>query len=308
MSSRMLSFTKMHGIGNDYVYVNGFEETVDDPPRLARKIADRHFGVGADGLILLLPPVAPGDADARMRMFNADGSEAEMCGNGIRCVCKLTHDLGISANNPMRIQTDNGVLLLAYTVGEDGKVAEVSVDMGEPVLDPRRIPVALQGVERVINHPPQGLFDWASVGDDRWAKASGLDERMTCVSMGNPHAIFFCSDVTAVPLASLGPLIEEHRIFPQRINVHFAEVRARDEIIVRTWERGSGITMACGTGASAVCVAGALTDRSDRKIVTHLDGGDLRLQWQTDNNHVIMTGPAEEVFRGEWPLDTKNKN
>ncbi len=301
MAAPSLPFVKMHGIGNDYVYVNGFEHDVGDPAALARTVSDRHYGVGADGLILVLPPGADVDADVRMRMFNADGSEAEMCGNGIRCVCKFAHDRALSTAHPMRVETLTGVLTLAYTTDDDGRVQEVAVDMGRPQLEPRRIPVAIDGVERLVNHATAPLFDWDSACGPDWRRTSGLDERMTCVSMGNPHVIFFCADVAAVPLAAIGPVIEHHRVFPQRINVHFAEVHSRDELTMRTWERGSGITMACGTGASAVCVAGALTDRTHREVLAHLDGGDLRLHWRAEDDHVTMTGPAVEVFEGVWP-------
>jgi len=295
-----LPFIKMHGIGNDYVYVNGFEHDVNDLPTLARAVADRHFGIGADGLILVLPPTSADEADVRMRMFNADGTEAEMCGNGIRCVCKLAHDHGLATANPMRVETLNGILSLAYAMGEHGKVTEVCVDMGVPELDPRQIPVAIDGAERLVNYDTRTLFDWEDSCGGSWRRASGFDDRMTCVSMGNPHAIFFCTDVSAIPLAQIGPVIERHRIFPQRINVHFAEVKNRGELTMRTWERGSGITMACGTGASAVSVAGAMTDRTERAVLAHLAGGDLQLHWQADDNHVAMTGPAEEVFEGHW--------
>ncbi len=271
-----MRFTKMHGIGNDYVYVNGFEETVDDPASLARVIADRHTGVGGDGLILVLPPAPGVNAHVRMRMFNADGSEAEMCGNGLRCVCKLAHDRGICTANPMRIKTGNGVLTLDYTTNGDGKVDQVTVDMGEPILDLPDIPV------------DEAQFD------DRLAGA-------TFVSMGNPHVVLYVDDVAAIELEKIGPELEHHAAFPNRMNIHFVQVHSRDEVTMRTWERGSGITLACGTGASAVCVAGVLTDRTARNILAHLPGGDLTLQWREDDNHVLMTGPATEVFTGDWP-------
>ncbi len=293
-----MRFIKMHGIGNDYVYVNGFSQRVDDPAALAVRIADRHMGVGGDGLIMVLPPEQGVDAHVRMRMFNADGSEAEMCGNGVRCVCKLAHDHGISNANPMRVQTGNGVLTLNYTTDATGKVDQVTVDMGEPILTPADIPVNLEG-DDVVDYSAMSLIDWAAGGSDAWVQNVGLDTRMTCVSMGNPHAVFYCNNVAAIPLEKIGPVIENHHVFPRRINVHFVQVHSRGEVTMRTWERGSGITLACGTGASAVCVAGALTDRTDRTILAHLPGGDLTLQWR-DDNHVNMTGPATEVFTGEW--------
>ncbi|MBN2584617.1 MAG: diaminopimelate epimerase [Planctomycetes bacterium] len=276
-----MRFTKMHGAGNDYVYVNGFQEQVSDPARLARRVSDRHTGIGGDGLVLILPSDA---ADLRMRMYNLDGSEAEMCGNAIRCVAKYAWDHGLVRRNPLRIETGAGVLTLDLFEGPDGLIERARVDMGEPRLEAAKIPVALTG-DRVVD---------ASIEVD------GRTLKMTCVSMGNPHAVFYTDDVTAIDLEHIGPKIENHRLFPARINVHFVEVRAADEVRMRTWERGSGITLACGTGASAVCVAGVLTGRSGRSILAHLPGGDLKLQW-ADNNHVLMTGPAVEVFSGEWP-------
>jgi diaminopimelate epimerase len=276
-----MRFTKMHGLGNDYVYVDGFEESVADPAALARTISDRHFGVGSDGLILVLPTDA---ADVRMRMFNADGSEAQMCGNGVRCVAKYAWDHGRSRANPMRVETGAGILQIRLTLDEGGLAAAATVDMGRPALDPDRIPVRVSQ-KRVLDVP---------IRLDKHAYT------MTCVSMGNPHAVIFVEDVAAVPLELVGPRIENHPLFPERINVHFVQVRSAGEVVMRTWERGSGVTLACGTGASAVCVAGVLTRRTDRKILAHLPGGDLELQWGEDE-HVRMTGPATEVFTGQWP-------
>jgi diaminopimelate epimerase len=292
-----MRFTKMHGIGNDYVYVDCFSEKIpDDPAELARKIAHRHFGVGGDGLILICPSQ---QAAARMRMFNADGSEAEMCGNGVRCVAKYVYDHGIANDNPVRIETGAGVLTLELeTAG--GKVSRVRVDMGEPILEAAKIPVKLPGppdarVVDVALAPHVKLPNW-----EGWIEASGLDPRMTCVSMGNPHAVLYCRSVAAVPLWQVGPVLETAEIFPRRMNVHFVEIHRPGEVTMRTWERGSGITQACGTGASAVCVAGVLSQRTDRKVLAHLPGGDLELEWGVDN-HVYMTGAATEVFSGEWP-------
>ncbi|MEX0655661.1 MAG: diaminopimelate epimerase [Phycisphaeraceae bacterium] len=323
-----MRFTKMHGLGNDYVYVNGFDETVPDPAALAPRIADRHFGVGGDGLILLLPPEAGVDAHVRMRMFNADGSEAEMCGNGVRCVCKLAHDRGITTANPMRIQTGNGVLSLAYTTDGHGKVDQVTVNMGEPVLDPVRVPVlpdklvatdqaqtfrlavAPDGETRVASHVPSE--PGVSPAGGRDARPTGSVDRQdtrpteqpafdaTFVSMGNPHATIFVPDVQAIDLERLGPRLEHHSAFPNRMNVHFVQVHGPDEVTMRTWERGSGVTLACGTGASAVAVAGVLTDRTARTLTAHLPGGDLTLEWREADGHLYMTGPATEVFTGEW--------
>ncbi len=296
----MVRFVKMHGIGNDYVFVNGFEQRVDNPEQLAPQIADRHFGVGADGLILVLPPAPGVDAHVRMRMFNADGSEAQMCGNGIRCVCKLAHDHGICTAHPMRIQTGNGVLTLCYTVDMHGKVDQITVDMGRPRFKPDQIPVDLAGMQCIVDWPIDDVIRWPASLDANWTDRCGLDQRITCVSMGNPHVVLYCSHVESVPLATVGPLLETHALFPTRTNVHFVQVHTKDQITMRTWERGSGRTMACGTGASAVCVAGVLTRRSDRAIVAHLPGGDLSLHWRENDQHVLMTGPATEVFSGQW--------
>lgn len=293
-----MRFTKMHGLGNDYVYVNGFEEPVDDASGLARLVSDRHFGIGSDGLILVLPS---DEADVRMRMFNADGSEAEMCGNGIRCVCKLAHDHDLSRENPMRVQTASGVLTLRYTLGGDGKVDQVTVDMGEPILEPARAGVNIPDLTRIVNHSIKTLVKWPGDLPEGWITRSGLDQRMTCVSMGNPHAVLYCTDAAAVPLERVGPVLEHHHVFPKRVNAHFVQVHNEAEVTMRTWERGSGLTLACGTGASAVCVAGVLTGRSGRKILAHLPGGDLILEWKASDNHVYMTGPATEVFEGQWP-------
>ena len=277
-----MRFVKMHGLGNDYICIDCFAQTVVNPTDLARRISDRHFGVGGDGLILILPSDI---ADAKMRIFNADGSEAEMCGNGIRCVAKYIHDHGISSNNPLRIETSAGIKTISLTLNEQNKVISATVDMGEPILEPSKVPVKIsQGRAIDISlETPKGIF------------------KMTCVSMGNPHAVIFVDNVDKIPLHEIGPMIENHPLFPSRVNVHFVKVLSRKEVIMRTWERGSGETLACGTGASAVCVAGVLNDLTDREILAHLPGGDLQLHWSADDNHVYMTGPAEEVFTGDWP-------
>ncbi len=293
----MVRFTKMHGAGNDYVYVNCFEEPA--PPRpdeLARRISDRHFGVGGDGLILICPSSI---ADARMRMFNADGSEAEMCGNGVRCVAKYVYDHGLCRKETLRIETGRGVLALDLQVA-DGLVRRVRVDMGEPILEPARIPVEVgqpTAADRIVDFPADKFLPAGAPasGMEDW----GWDLRMTCVSMGNPHAVFYCQHVAGVPLEWLGPHFERQPIFPKRTNVHFVQVQSPHEVTMRSWERGSGITLACGTGACAVCVAGVLTGRTARRLLAHLPGGDLELDWAADN-HVCLTGEAAEVFRGEW--------
>lgn len=292
-----MRFTKMQGAGNDYVYVDCFAEPMPaDPAETARQIADRHFGVGGDGMILICPTDA---ADARMRMFNADGSESEMCGNGVRCVAKYVYDHGIARKPMLRIETGAGVLDLELDV-VDGRVAQVRVDMGPPELRIAEIPATVVGVAPTGQAVDLPIEPSLSVGGPYgWTDACGLDMKFTCVSMGNPHAVFFCRDAAAVPLGAVGPIIETQPAFPRRINVHFVQVVSADEVIMRTWERGSGITLACGTGASAVCVAGALTGRTGRKILAHLPGGDLELEW-AENDRVYMTGPAVEVFQGEW--------
>jgi diaminopimelate epimerase len=297
-----MKFTKMHGAGNDYVYVDCFEHAFPaDPEELARKIADRHYGVGGDGLIFICPSTV---ADARMRMFNADGSEAEMCGNGVRCVAKYVYDHDIYRAPTLKIETGRGVLTLDVELNDEC-VERVRVDMGEPILEAAKIPVLVPGIaaeSRVVNVPgPSDACPGAEAAESM-GKA-GVLPLMTCVSMGNPHTVIYCDKVTDVPLEKIGPLLEGHAWFPQRINVHFVQVHSPREITMRTWERGSGITLACGTGASAVCVAGVLTGRTERKILAHLPGGDLELEWNADNNHVYMTGPAVEVFSGEWKAD-----
>ncbi len=294
-----MRFTKMHGLGNDYIYVDCFAQPIPfNPAELARRISDRHFGVGGDGLILICPSSV---ADARMRMFNADGSEAEMCGNGIRCVAKYVFDHGIAPKNRLTIETGAGVLTLNLEIA-DGHAQRVRVDMGEPILEASRIPAELPSpiaVERIVDAPLDRFIPPATPSV-QWVQDSGVDPRMTCVSMGNPHLILYCRSVAAVPLATIGPFLETQPIFPKRINVHFVQVHSKAEVTMRTWERGSGITLACGTGAAAVCVAGVLTQRTARKILAHLPGGDLELEWLAGDNHVYMTGPATEVFSGDW--------
>ncbi|NLX21592.1 MAG: diaminopimelate epimerase [Phycisphaerae bacterium] len=279
-----MRFTKMHGLGNCYVYVDCFAERVPNPPALAQLVSDRNTGVGSDGLILICPSRV---ADARMEMYNMDGSRGQMCGNGIRCVGKYVYDHGLSKANPLRIETDAGVLSLDLTI-EAEKVSQLRANLGEPRLRPGDLPVLLKPSE-MIGHPIELL---------------GQEAYLTCVSMGNPHAV-----VHGLPLALLGPReleaegrrLETHAMFPERTNVHFAEVNGPGEVSMVTWERGSGATAACGTGASAVCVAGVLTKRNDRRVTVHLPGGDLLIEWPEADNHVYMTGPAVEIFSGDWP-------
>jgi len=305
-----IPFTKMHGIGNDYIYINGFETRVADPVNVAKRISDRHFGVGGDGLILVLPPEKGVAADVRMRMFNADGSESEMCGNGIRCVCKLAHDRGLSKAEPMRIQTGRGGLSLEYTTNGDGTVDRVTVDMGEPLWRDDEVGVRVDKfrdlVERIDEDDPAGLVfagrmrSEKDLGGGRGAVAESCVIQVKWLSMGNPHLVFFTPNVAEIPLTRWGPMIELHGAFANRINVHFVQIHSRNEVTMRTWERGSGITLACGTGASAVCCAGAALGLTDREILAHLPGGDLELRWDEKTNHVFMTGPATEVFSGVW--------
>ena len=286
-----MNFVKMHGAANDYVYVDCFVESPPaDPAGLAPRISERHRGVGGDGLIL----VEPSDrAAARMRMFNADGSESEMCGNGVRCVAHLVVARGHAPAGAVTIETGRGVLTVE--VRPTGKrTSHVRVEMGKPLLDASEIPVTGVGEGRVINVPCPPLGS-----REAWWEACDLDPRMTCVSMGNPHAIFYCQKVAGVPLETVGPRIEQHPSFPRRVNVHFVEVLSPSHVRMRTWERGSGITLACGTGASAVCVAGLLTGRNTERLVADLPGGRLELEW-SGNGPVFMTGPAEEVFEGTW--------
>ena len=276
-----MKFTKMHGAGNDYVYVNGFEEQVADPAEFARRVSDRHFGIGSDGLILILPSE---EADVRMRMFNADGSEAEMCGNGVRCVAKYAYDHGLVKETAIHVETGAGVLSLQTYLDGSGKVDRVRVNMGRPRLDAHDIPVRDMGEGQVVEQTLQAL--------DRTFE-------VTCVSMGNPHCVIFVDNVEEFPVATYGTAIENHVAFPQRINVEFVEVVSNGEVRQRTWERGAGETLACGTGAAAVTVAGVLTGRTDSRIVNHLRGGDLEMEWDQEGD-VFMTGPAAEVFSGEY--------
>jgi diaminopimelate epimerase len=281
-----MRFTKMHGAGNDYVYVDCFAQPVPrDIPELARRISDRRFGVGGDGLILICPSE---HGDAEMRMYNADGSYGEMCGNGIRCVAKYVYDHGIQRRDTLKIESAGRMLSLDLSVVR-GKVEQVKVDMGEPILIPAEIPTTLRSAEsdlRAIDVP-------VSIG--------GRKFKVSSLSMGNPHCVVFVDELTDDWVLKTGPLIEVDAHFPKRVNVEFAKVESRRELRQRTWERGSGETLACGSGACAVCVAAVLTDRCDRNVQVHLRGGDLSIQWDEATNHVFMTGAALEVFSGEWP-------
>ncbi len=283
-----MRFTKMQGAGNDYIYLDCFRQPPPkDPAALSRRIADRHFGVGGDGLVLICPSER---ADARMRMFNADGSEAEMCGNAVRCVAKYVYDHNLVRKPVLTIETGRGVLSLELVIVGD-RVQQARVDMGEPILEAEKVPTTLPG-PRVVDAPLPSPIHCGKCD---------LDPGITCVSMGNPHVVLYCRDVSKVPLETVGPVLENLPCFPRRINVHFVQVHAPGEVTMRTWERGSGITLACGTGACAVAVAGVLTGRTERRLLAHLPGGDLQLHWSPEDNHVYKTGPAVEVFSGDWP-------
>jgi diaminopimelate epimerase len=282
-----MRFTKMHGAGNDYVYVNCFEETYpSDPAELARKVSDRHIGIGGDGLILICPSQI---ADARMRMFNADGSESEMCGNGVRCVAKYVYDHGIARCLPLKIETGRGILTLELEI-TNGRVDRVRVDMGEPILEPSRIPTTLSGNATLPGNPVVNAP--LKIGSEILS--------VTCVSMGNPHCITYVKEPSDIWVLQIGPKVEIDAHFPNRTNAEFVQVLSPEKVRMRVWERGSGETLACGTGACAVCVAGVLTNRTGRKIIAQLPGGELELEWSTSDNHVYMTGEAVEVFNGVW--------
>ena len=276
-----MKFTKMEGLGNDYVYVDGFREMVADPASLAVRISDRHFGVGADGLILILPSEV---AEARMEMYNADGSRAEMCGNGIRCVAKYVYEHGIARKEQLTIETDSGVKhLQLFPAG--GIVESVRVDMGPPELERSRIP--MKGPSgRVVGEPLEIL--------DRTFQ-------ITALSMGNPHCVTFIDDVDGFEVAGYGPAVASHPSFPEGVNAEFAEVTDRRHVKMRVWERGSGETLACGTGACATCVAAVLNDLTERCVTLDLPGGELKVEWSEKDDAVTLTGPAREVFTGEWP-------
>lgn len=279
-----MKFTKLHGLGNDYVYVNCFEEPLAgvDLPELSRRVSDRHFGIGGDGLILIMPSEK---ADFRMRVFNNDGSEAKNCGNGLRCVSKYVYDHALTSNRTFSIETLGGIVYPEVEADADGKVALVTIDMGEPRFDCADIPMAIEESPQFIEQ----LFE-----------VEGRAFTMTSVSMGNPHAILFVDEVRGEDVHKLGPIIEHHPLFPERTNVEFIKVLDRSHIQFRVWERGSGETMACGTGACAAAVAAIQSGQTDRTVTVHLLGGDLQIEWRKDDNHVYMTGPATEVFTGYY--------
>ena len=275
-----MKFTKMQGLGNDYVYVNCFKEKIDNPPEVAKIVSDRHFGIGSDGLIMINPSKV---ADFEMEMYNADGSRGEMCGNGIRCVGKYMYDYGLTDKEAISVETLAGIKYLQFFI-ENGKVAKVKVDMGSPILTPAEIPVVAEG-ERAVDEP---------------IVVDGTEYRMTCISMGNPHAIVYVDDVKNLPIEKIGPSFEKHERFPNRVNTEFVKVLDRNTVEMRVWERGSGETLACGTGACATAVACILNGLTEEKVTVKLLGGDLEIEWDREKNKVFMTGPAKVVFDGVW--------
>lgn len=274
-----MRFTKMHGCGNDYVYVNCLEEKVENPNETAKMVSDRHFGIGSDGLILICPS---SKADFEMKMYNADGSEGAMCGNGIRCVAKYVYDYGLTEKTTITVDTKAGIKQLELNV-ENGKVATVKVDMGAPAIKAEQIPV-ISKEDTVIAKP---------------IEIAGTEYEMTCVSMGNPHAIVFVEDTEQVEIEQIGPLFEHNEIFPDRVNTEFIQVIDRNTINMRVWERGAGETWACGTGACASVVACVLNNKTEDEVLVHLRGGDLKIKYDRDKETVFMTGPATVVFDGE---------
>ncbi len=277
-----MKFTKMHGIGNDYVYVNCFKETVENPSEVAIKVSDRHFGIGSDGLILIKPSDV---ADGKMEMYNADGSQGAMCGNGIRCVAKYMYDYGITDKTSISVETKSGIKYLDLTL-KDGKVDTVKVNMGTPILKAADIPVC-SDKEQVIDEP---------------VMVDGKEWKITCVSMGNPHAITYIDDVKGLEIEKIGPKFENHEIFPDRVNTEFVHVIDRHTVEMRVWERGSGETLACGTGACAVAVSSILNGLTEEEVTVKLLGGDLKIFWDRTENKVFMTGSATTVFDGEIEL------
>ena len=277
-----MKFTKMQGLGNDYVYVDCTRQELPDPEKTARIVSDRHFGIGSDGLILICPS---DKADFEMRMYNADGSRGEMCGNGIRCVAKYVYDYGLTDQTSISVETLGGIKYLDLTV-EHGKVSLVKVDMGTPILEPSRIPVAASGT-RVVDEP---------------LEVEGKVYHMTCVSMGNPHAVIFMDDVAGLDLEKIGPSFENHERFPKRINTEFVNVLDDSHVRMRVWERGSGETLACGTGACAVAAAAVSNHLTKPSVDVELLGGHLMITWDQEKNLIWMKGPAVTVFEGEIEL------
>lgn len=278
-----MKFTKMQGCGNDYVYVNGFTEKIADKPAFVKAVSDRHFGVGGNGAIFINPSE---EADFEMEMYNADGTRAEMCGNGIRCVAKYVYDKGLTDKEQISIVSFGNVKYVDLYVKE-GLVSSVRVNMGEPILEAEKVPV-ISAMKRSVDEP---------------VTVNGKEYRMTCVSMGNPHAVVFMEDVANLDIASVGSLFENHQVFPNRTNTEFVEVVDRTHVNMRVWERGTGETLACGTGCCATVVAGVLNGLTEEKVTVRVLGGEIEIQWDREENLVYMTGPAATVFEGEFPWD-----
>jgi diaminopimelate epimerase len=278
-----MKFTKMHGCGNDYVYVNGFEQTIKDKPAFARAVSDRHFGIGSDGAIFINPSE---EADFEMEMYNADGTRAEMCGNGIRCVGKYVYDKGLTDKIHICVASFGNPKYLDLFV-ENGKVVSVRVDMGAPILEANKVPVK-STMQESVNEP---------------ITVNGTEYRMTCVSMGNPHAVVFMDDVANLDIAAIGPYFEKHPVFPNRTNTEFVEILDKNHVSMRVWERGTGETLACGTGCCATVVACVLNGLTENKVKVKVLGGEIEVEWDRKENLVYMTGPAATVFEGEFPWE-----
>lgn len=276
-----IEFTKWQGCGNDFVLVDDRSESIKDPAELSRKMCDRHYGIGADGLIIIRPS---DKADTRMRIYNTDGSEAEMCGNGIRCFARWVYELGLVPGEEFTVETGAGILV-PKIIKENGRITGVRVDMGQPVLDAEKIPTKGFGTGRVV---------------DKTIEVLGETYHVTCVSMGNPHCVVLWDDLSTLDIEKLGPAFENHPAFPNRVNTEFVSVRDKKHVRMRVWERGAAVTMACGTGACATLTACVLNDRTERKAEIELDGGKLFIEWSEKDNHIYMTGPAEEVYKGTY--------
>lgn len=276
-----IEFTKWQGCGNDFVLVNDRSESIKDPAELSRKMCDRHYGIGADGLILIRPS---DKADTRMRIYNTDGSEAEMCGNGIRCFARWSYELGLVPGEEFTVETGAGILV-PRIIKENGKITGVRVNMGEPVLEAEKIPTAGFGPGRVV---------------DKTIEVLGDTYHVTCVSMGNPHCVVFWDDLSTLDIEKLGPAFESHPAFPNRVNTEFVSVRDQNHVRMRVWERGAAVTMACGTGACATLTACVLNERTERQVEIKLDGGKLFIEWSEADHHIYMTGPAEKVYTGTY--------
>ena len=274
------NFTKWHGLGNDFVIVDLFKENISDCNNLAIKVCDRNFGIGADGLVLVGPSTI---ADFKMQIFNSDGSEAEMCGNVTRCVARYVYENNLTAKTKFKIETKAGIITPEVII-EDNVITLIKVDMGEPILKSEQIPVALQGYDKIVSYPLMILEEKYEI---------------TCVSMGNPHCVIFVDDLDKVNLTQVGPVIETHNLFPKKINVEFAQVINDEYIKMRVWERGAGVTLACGTGSCATLVAAVLTGKTNKKALVELDGGNLNIEW-AENNHIYMSGSAQLVFKGVY--------